>query len=134
MADAVALAEVDLAESAGARGVELAPKHVRRAAPILATVGIELVEGDGATTPMDATHVYVVWTCFTAATRARLLEQFATAPPGTKFIAPTWPFEHPAFRPLGEVEGRYTWGSEPVFIAERGGSPHSAGAARPSTE
>ena len=100
--------------------MELLEARAKPAIPLMRSVGAELRVGDGGErTEVQPTHIYVVWTGFSEATRARLAQALSAHPPGTKLITSSYPVEHEAFEVLSEHRAVYTWGLDQAFVAVR---------------
>jgi SAM-dependent methyltransferase len=103
------------------RGIDLMRAHVDVIERAYADAGISVVEGDATSVPVDdATHVYVTWTCMSAATRERVQENLRTLLPGARVITVTHEMDDDeAFLTLGSMRAFFTWGFATVYLHER---------------
>ncbi|MBI2376846.1 MAG: class I SAM-dependent methyltransferase [Deltaproteobacteria bacterium] len=105
---------------ADAAGVELAEEHVRAVKPSLERAGARLSVGDatkvGWTQPTD---VYVNWTAFAPATRARVLDRLVELPLGSMVACPTFPIERAELALVFTVRAPLTWGFERIRAYRR---------------
>lgn len=105
---------------ARARGVELLPAHVDAARFELERIGAEMALGDVAEERLvDASCVFVAWTCFSEATRARVAMRLRELREGARVLVLNWPLEQPGFELLWRGRVLCSWGRAPVYLYER---------------
>lgn len=103
------------------RGVDLMRAHVDIIERPYADAGITVVEGDATRAPVDdATHVFVTWTCMSAATRERVHANLRALRPGARVITVTHEMDDDdAFTCVSSMRAFFTWGLATVYIHER---------------
>jgi hypothetical protein len=83
-------------------------------------VGAQVTQGDAERASLaDVTHVYLAWTCFSAATRERIVERLRDLPAGARVVVLNNEIASGDFAQVARAHPLCSWGRTPAFVYER---------------